>query len=383
MARFLGLGNGSDGVINLSSYTPLSYSCSGSSGSYSLTATGSFSAGQRLFIIQSRGSGVGEYEDNQVVSYSPGTVSLLFPLEHTYTDSGASQAQVIIVKQASGVNGSITVPAWNGDVGGVFVMACNGIFNGSVNASGSGYRGASAIDPWLDAQRADGKHGEGYQGTNYNVDATVAYVSNAGSGGGGAYNNNADAGSGGGGGGHATAGTNGNIGHSTNGSGPGGGGGTVGVANLTSLYFGGGGGSGSTAYNTDENGGVHSGAGGNGGGIIVVYAGSFSSSASLVASGNNGGSASSADAGYAGGGGGGAGGSILIKGRSVAVGTSKILAGAGDRGSGGDMVFNSWGGYGGVGRIRIEACSLSGTTNPGASTAIGGHNYCGVLAGMI
>lgn len=382
MARFLGLGNGSDGAVSLSSYTPLKYSCSGTSGSYSLTATGSFVTGQRLFIHQSRGTGVGGYEDNQVASYSSGTVTLVHPLEQTYTDSGASQAQVLIVKEASSVTGSITIPAWDGDIGGVFVIACNGTFSGTITATGRGYRGASAIDPWLDNQRADGKHGEGYQGTNYNVDATVAYASNAGSGGGGAYNNNAAAGSGGGGGGYATSGTNGNIGHSTNGSGPGGGGGTVGVSTLTSLYFGGGGGSGSTAYNTDENDG-HSGAGGSGGGIIVVYSGVLSSSASLLASGSDGGDASQTKGGYSGGGGGGAGGSILVKGRSVVIGSSKILAGGGDRGSGGDLVFNSWGGYGGVGRIRVEACSLSGTTNPGASTSIGGHNYCGILTGMI
>ena len=365
MPRFLGLGNGSDGVIDLSSYTPLSYSCSGSSGSYSLTATGSFSAGQRLFIIQSRGSGVGEYEDNQVVSYSPGTVSLLFPLEHTYTDSGASQAQVIIVKQASGVNGSITVPAWNGDVGGVFVMACNGIFNGTVNASGRGYLGGQ--DGWYYGTNQWGRQGEGTPGPRGG--ATTAANGN---GGGGAYMRDGDTnaeGQGGGGGGYGTAGQNGKWYINENYYGLGGN--IVGTETLSSLYFGGGGGGGGMGDGTPT---TSRGWGQPGGGIIVVYTNSFSSSASLITNGVDGNSAD----GDQGGGGAGAGGSVLMKARSVSIGSSKITANGGARGAEG-----SWGGAGGVGRIRIEACSLSGTTSPTASTAIGGHNYCGVLAGMI
>ncbi|OQB04954.1 MAG: hypothetical protein BWY19_01168 [bacterium ADurb.Bin212] len=363
MPRFLGLGNGSDGVIDLSSYTPLSYSCSGSSGSYSLTATGSFSAGQRLFIIQSRGSGVGEYEDNQVVSYSPGTVSLLFPLEHTYTDSGASQAQVIIVKQASGVNGSITVPAWNGDVGGVFVMACNGIFNGSVNASGKGYRGGAR---GLVSTSYWGAQGEGSVGFG-----TTGTTSSNGNGGGGSYTRNTpdSEGQGAGGGGNGTAGQNGNyyieyINFGLGGS-------IVGQADLTTGIFMGGGGGGGGGFDDTA---ASTGPGQPGGGIIVVYTNSFSSSASLITNGVDGNSSD----GDQGGGGAGAGGSVLIKARSAIIGSSKITANGGARGAEG-----SWGGAGGVGRIRIEACSLSGTTNPSASTAIGGHNYCGVLAGMI
>lgn len=369
MPRFLGLGNGSDGVINLSSYTPLSYSCSGSSGSYSLTATGSFSAGQRLFIIQSRGSGVGNYEDNQVVSYSPGTVSLLFPLEHTYTDSGASQAQVIIVKQASSVNGSITVPAWNGDVGGVFVMACNGIFNGSVNAYARGFMGGQS-DPY------DGKYGENHLAPSGGGYQTDLYGINWGNGGGGGHGSNCtdctNEHGNGAGGGNGTPGGNGTRypgdvwgGHDPYG------GTTSGNANLTNMTFGGGGGG---------TGNVNNGAlwfrhdameGANGGGIIVVYAGEIVSSALLNANGGEAREREDARMGY---GGNGAGGSILVKARKVSIGSSRILATGGTYGPGG---------YGGVGRIRIEACSLSGTTNPGASTAIGGHNYCGVLAGMI
>lgn len=367
MARFLGLGNGSDGAVNLSSYTLLKYSCSGTSGSYSLTATGSFVAGQRLFIHQSRGTGVGGYEDNTVASYSSGTVTLVHPLERTYTDSGDSQAQVLIVKEASSVTGSITVPAWDGNVGGVFAIACSGTFNGTVDASGNGYRGSNgSTDNWggnpQNAPLTYGYYGEGTTGaigtqTNNNANGNGA----------GASSNGTDvqhhcAGSGGG---HATDGTQGGR-YSSNGYG-GYGGGSVGVATLTSLFFGGGG-SGARGHQSETYGN-----GGGGGGIIVVYTNHFSSTAQLTANGASG------TAGKDVGGGGGAGGSILIKATTASIGTSKVTASAGS----GNTSGNPDAGNGAVGRIRIEACSLSGSTSPGASTSVGGHNYCGILTGMI
>jgi len=357
-SRFLGLGNGSDGVIALGSYTPLKYTCSGSSAASSLTATGTFSAGDRLFIHQSRGTGAGYYEDNRVASYTTGTITLVHPLEHTYTDSGNSQAQVLVVKEASSVTGTITAPAWDGNVGGVFIIACNGVFNGIVSANAKGFRGG------IGASDYDGYQGEGYPGYGVKTSPTNRTANGNGAGGASGSNNTSKQMPGGGGGGHAVAGTIGND-PASQGT-PGAAGGAIGTATLTSLYFGGGGGGGAGRHG----GGVtwwDGGTGGTGGGIIVVYANSFSSTASLIMNGANGGVGETGDSGA---GGGGAGGSGLMKCVKGTIGSSKITATAGTGGA-------SEAGAGAAGRIRIESCSLSGTTSPTASTATGGHSYCG------
>jgi hypothetical protein len=353
--RYLGIGNGKDGVVALGSYTPLKYTCSGTSGASSLTATGTFAAGDRLFIIQSRGTGVGAYEDNRVASYATGTVTLVHPLENTYTDSGASQAQVLIVKEASEVTGSLTVDAWDGDDGGVFAIACSGTFSGTVTASGKGYRGGAVPGGYT-----RGASGEGTSGASVANTATA----NGNSGGGGGQNTANPYCGDGGSGGHASSGTTsgGPTGY------PGYGGASVGQATLTSLYFGGAGGSGGTTYDANIGG-----VGGASGGIIVVYSGSIISSASLVSNGGNGGNGGSGG----GGGAGGAGGSILVKSKTVDV-SGTITASAGTGGTSG-YVYSSGGRApsGSVGRIRIESCSVSGTTSPSASESTGGHDYCG------
>lgn len=363
MPRFLGLGNGSDGVVNLSSYSVIVASCSGTSGTTTLTATGSFSAGQRLFIHQSRGAGAGSYEDNRVASYSAGTITLVHPLENTYTDSGASQAQVVVVKEASSVTGSIIVSPWDGNVGGLFPIACNGVFSGTINANGKGYRGGRAgQDPNGSTQdNITGEQGEGTSG------ASARSTSANGNGAGGGYAPSPINGEGGhgAGGGYATAGSSGTTRPSASTSI---GGGAVGQAEITSLYFGGGGSGG--GFGDAENLPLSSsGGGGAGGGAIVVYANKITSSASLTANGNNG----QSEAADQGAGGGGAGGSILIKSVNSDV-SGTITASAGTGGNGGN---------GSVGRIRIESCGVTGTTSPTASTSIGGHSYCGGSAFLL
>jgi len=359
MARFLGLGNGKSGVIALGSYTPLKYSCSGTSGATSLTATGSFSAGDRLFIHQSRGTGVGKYEDNRVASYATGTVTLVHPLENTYTDSGASQAQVLIVKEASTVTGSITVPAWDGNVGGVFAIACNGVFNGTVSANAKGFTGGAAVAGVVGGSGNAGKQGEGSTAAG----GTASTSANTNGGGGGGVG--AD------GGGAGAAGSNGGAGQGTGGTK----GTALGQAAITSLYFGGGGGSG--AGESNDNDGPHtSGKGGIGGGAIVIYAREIASTAQITANGGDGGTFSgNTGVDSAGTGGGGAGGSILLKTVKTTVGSSKVTAAKGDGPA--NAYSGGAGGDGAVGRIRIESCSVSGTASPAASESTGGHTYCG------
>jgi len=366
MARYLGHGSGRDGVVNLNTYTPVNVSCSGTLGSTSLSATGSFSAGDRLFIIQSRGTGVGSYEDNQVLSYVTGTITLVHPLENNYTDSGNSQAQVIVVKEASSVTGSFTVPAWDGDKGGLFVMACSGTFAGTVNADGKGYRGGrSGANPDVDNQ--DGEQGEGTAGSQ-----SRSSSANGNGGGGGTERSTNEQGNGGGGGGHAGSGTDGAKYISSGGGLAGSGGSSVGSADLSSgLFFGGGGGGGGFGDFAPSP--TGNGNGGNGGGIIVIYTNELSSSAQLTASGNQGQSGN----GDQGAGGGGAGGTIFIKAKSADIGTIFSLGTSAAGGTSGG------GGNGSAGRIRVEACSITGTTSPTASESEGGHSWCGLLGGMI
>ena len=205
MARFLGIGSGSSGIIALGSYTPVNVTCSGTSGATSLSATGSFSAGDRLFIHQTRGTSAGVYEDNRVASYSTGTITLVHPLENTYTDSGASQAQVVVVKEASSVTGSYTIPAWDGDTGGLFVMACSGTFAGTVDATEKGFRGG-----------AGQSSNSGYQGEGSGGAGSVAATANGNGGGGGqrsstsdgSFSNDVGSGGAGGGGGGSIQGYN-------------------------------------------------------------------------------------------------------------------------------------------------------------------------------
>jgi hypothetical protein len=294
-----------------------------------------------------------------------GTISLVHPLENTYSDSGDSQAQVVVVPQATGVSGSLTIPAWNGDTGGLFVIACNGVFSGTINANGKGYRGGVGNTSF------EGRAGcgENTSGASQNLQDSNS------SGGGGGANGVSTGGDGSGaGGGHGSSGENGQRQDHINGgdSKPNGGKGglTTGAANLSTLTFGGAGGAG---------GGGTGGAGktgGNSGGIIVVYAKSISTSTELRANGNNGldgqniGSTDDLVASGAG-----SGGSILIKSQYFNAGSGKITASGATGGAA--TPSSEKGGDSGVGRIRIESCSISGTTSPSASTSTGGQSYCG------
>lgn len=365
MPAFLGYGNQSVGALNLSTYTPLQYSATATTGSNSISCTGSFNTGDIIRITQMRGTNAGQTEEHQVASYTTGTITTVHPLTYTYTDSGASQAQVIVVPQASVVTGTLTVPAWDGNVGGIFQVKC-GVFNGVINANGKGFRGGASVSGVVGGSGQNGKQGEGYLAAG----GTQSSSANGSGGGGGIEGEGGD---GGGGGGYAVAGTEG--GKRLTATGGGAGGLSAGLADLTSgIFMGGAGGSGGGEAN--DNLGPHlSGAGGNGGGIIIVDAINFLNTAELYSNGSNGGVGGKSDDG-SGSGGGGAGGTILVRSISPSIGSSKVTASAG---TGGAAIVPQCGkgGNGSVGRIRIESCSLSGTTSPTASTQTGGHAYCG------
>jgi hypothetical protein len=363
MRQFLGFGDGSDGILDISVDTteaPIDASCSGTSGSRSLSATNtSFAAGQKIFIWEVRGTGVGAWELNTIESYVAGTITCVHPLDNTYTDSGASQAQVRVVPQYSSVNvqagKTYSAKAWDGNVGGALVFMCSGNMTipGTLSVGGKGYKGGQATS-------TNGWSGEGSTGAS--VQQTAA---NDTGGGGGAmgFDPGDFEGAGGGGGSHSSVGTVGKsisavVGAAATT--------LVGQADLTTLFPGGGGGS--NGANRSGSNGV---AGGGGGGALIAFVGgTVTVTGSITANGANG-TQNITD--FYSGSGGGAGGSILIKTGSTVLGSSLVTA---TGGTGGTSNNKGTGGTGGTGRIRIEACSVSGTTNPAASSVEGGHDWC-------
>lgn len=350
-------GNGSDGAYSSAGNAtdaPVDSSCSGTSGATSLSATNvSFAAGKPILIHQSRGTGAGNWELNQIASYVAGTITTVSPLKNTYTDLGASQAQVIQLKQYSsftqGSGHTLTVKAWNDDVGGIIAFLCNGTttITGTISAAGAnaidnssgaggegiGFDGGRRVFAWSAAYQGHGTSGAGTTSTSAN-----------GNGGGGSFaTSNPSGGGSGGGGGNGTAGANGVNIPGVTGT-PGTGGSTAGSASLVTAVFGGGGG-GSNRADYDPP------AGGAGGAIVFIFTKDITVTGSVNLDGGNGGT----QHGYSGGG---AGGSCLIKAQTATLGTNKVTAAAGSAGS-------SYGGAGGVGRIHLDYLALyTGTTSP-------------------
>lgn len=343
-------GSGSDGAgsINTSTDAPIDSAATGTSGATSLSATnGSFAAGQLVLIIQTVGTGAGNWELNKISSYVAGTITLAYALQNTY----AAGAQVIVIKQYSSyvVNSgqTLTAKAWNGTVGGVVVVMCNGTITitGNITGAAKGHSGGgqtAATDQ------------SGTQGSSYNGAGGVTTAANNGGGGGGIrhlagqYNPSS-----GGGGGYGAAGStavqNGNAGTM------GVGGGTYGVAGLTSLHLGSGGGSGGSKSGFGGRGGI-------GGGIVFLIGKTITITGAINANGEAGQPGSGSGDGDGGAGGGGSGGSILLKGGSLTLGSS-LLASTG--GAGNTLPVYSDSGPGGAGRIHADyATSISGTTNP-------------------
>lgn len=328
-------GDGSDGALTISSNTteaPIDSSCSGTLGTTSLTATNaSFAAGQKILIHQSRGTGAGQYEINEISSYTAGTITTTSPLDYTYTDSGASQAQVRVLKQYSSVtiNTSITytAKAWDGNVGGIIGWLCNGTttITGTLTTAGKGYLGGASST------------GAANQGESYSGAGTASSSANGGGGGGGNVGN-------GGGGGFVTGGAGqvGNNNNGTDGSAPGG-------DDLdTAFYLGSGGGGGGHPTSAS--------AGGAGGGSVLIITKNYTMTGAIALTGlGSSGSVYRC-------GGGGSGGACLIKAQTAVLGTNLITAAGGTGATGLDA---SKGGNGSTGRIHLSySASYSGTTTP-------------------
>jgi hypothetical protein len=352
----LPFGDGIDGDYNSSSIPTMTYrSCSGSSGSTTLTlGSAGFSNGDLILIHQTRGTGAGQWEINKIVS-GGGTTSLTLQtaLQYTYTDSGASQSQVVKIPRYNNVtcpSGTWTVPSWNGDTGGILVLAAKGTvtITGTINATGVGFQAGAQVS----GADVGGQQGEGTSGGGGGTSSSA----NGNGGGGGGTGSGLDGGAGGGGGGNGTSGQNGGAGQQPSG---GAGGATAGSSDLTVAVFGGGGGSGSAGRNGSNIGY----AGGPGGGAIFIFAKTINITNSITINGTNGANATTNNGG---GGGGGSGGSFLIACNTATLNSSLVTAVGGTGGTAGTSNGgNRQGGNGGVGRIALHySGSYSGSTNP-------------------
>jgi hypothetical protein len=345
-------GNGSDSNLVISADTtdaPIDSACTGTTGSNSLSATNaSFASGQEILIHQTQGTNAGTYMRNKIISYTAGTITLDQALNITY----GTGAQVLVLKQYVNVTVNSgktwTAKAWNGTVGGILGFLCNGTFtnNGIISASAKGFRGTKT-------RISDTSVHIGIQGEGYSSVGSATTSANTIGGGGGNENTETDRKPGGGGGGYATIGTNGTKTGSREIVGIGGE--TVGISNLTSLFFGGGGGQG--AYY----GGVSSTSvqAGSGGGIVFIYGSDTINNGYIYSNGENGSTSIPA----VGGCGAGAGGSVLIKCQTATLGTNLITVSGGIGGTG----YNEEGsgGNGGIGRIHVDYyTSVTGTTTP-------------------
>ncbi len=295
-----------------------------------------FNVGDKVLIIQMQGTtmnetntavfgtldeaddinGTGLYETNEIIAKSSTTITLRFALLNNYDPEGGLQLVSIPVYEnaAVGVNATVTAKAWDGETGGIIALEVTGelIVDGTIDASGSGFRGGKAnniqidscasvaflgpissyysgLDNWRGAEKGEGiaRYVEGKEA------GRGAQIN----GGGGANTHQA----GGGGGAHHTLGGSGgeleSLGACKGGF-PGIGG--FNLLDVSERIFLGGGGGGGHGLSDATN-------GGNGGGIIMITANRIGGDGTITARG-----ADAAMASQEGAGGGGAGGTILL-----------------------------------------------------------------------
>jgi hypothetical protein len=382
MEHFLGLGNGSDGFVTLTSHSPIDASCNGTAGTTTVNATNaSFAAGQYIKIIQMRGGNYGKMEINKIASYSAGVITTLNPLQYTYTNSGSDRAQVIVMPQYSGVviSSSFSIKAWNDLVGGHLTFLCTGrVINNSgvtVNGVGRGFRGGNRETTGSSPTNAEqGDSPTGAPGYSQSPN---------GLGGGGARDNGGGRGSSGGGAGNASTGNNGGSGDGQQG--PGIGGSAIDTTSFLSRLIMGAGGGGGIGPGGNDRGGF----GGPGGASFDIYCYEFVNNGTWDISGQIGntnsqyGSYTDANDPNVGGsqgsgGGGGSGGD----GRITCVkftNNGGIYSVGGIGGHSNNNPPNPRGGNGSVGLLNIRCCSYTnnGSISPTPILQIGGHPFCG------
>ncbi|WP_223636389.1 Ig-like domain-containing protein [Corallococcus sp. EGB] len=415
----LGLGNGHNGALTvnaantvINTYTRLTATAPVGQTFVNVTDTTGFAVGDLVMIYQSTGysgafnsgdAGPFDFTSNAVGNWQFVRVTALTATRLTFTGApltaaftgGTSatairtSAQAIRVPEYTTVTinagASIVARPWssadiNDNLGGVVVFLATGTVtnNGTISATGAGFRGAEYFNgdgdncpaTALDRANPEGAmKGEGPVPARYKpptVFSQVATLSGRGNilnaGGGGVCHN-----SGGGGGGNGGAGgiggrtwTGDNGGASASRAVGGLPGGKMLFSPATRALFGGGGGSG---HGNDDVGG----GGGNAGGIVFVRGAALSGTGSITADGVAGGNSQNDAAG-----GGGAGGTISLRftGALACTGTGALSA---KGGNGGNSTFvespHGTGGGGGGGNIHMQAASYSCPASVAGGTA--------------
>ncbi|MFP2899155.1 adventurous gliding motility protein AgmC [Corallococcus sp. 4LFB] len=413
-----GLGNGHDGALTvnaagtiINTYTRLTQPAGVNATSVTVTDTTGFNVGDLVMLYQSTGftgavsSGapgpfnfaatpVGNWQFVRLTDVTDEQLTFTgMPLTTAFTGGNDDEegirtsAQAIRVPEYTNVTinagASIVAQPWssvdiNDNVGGIVIFFATGTVtnNGTISASGAGFRGAEYFNGDGDACPADSydlenpegaMKGEGPVPARYKpptVFLQTAEISGRGNilnaGGGGICHN-----SGGGGGGNGGAG---GIGGRTWAEEPAparavGGlpGGQMLFAPATRVLFGGGGGVRSMA-NNDRGGG-----GGNAGGIVFVRGAALAGTGSITADGLSGGNSQNDAAG-----GGGAGGTISLNFTgALSCGALGTLSANG--GKGGDSTFeespHGTGGGGGGGNIFLQGTSLACDTSVAGGAA--------------
>jgi flagellin-like protein len=356
------VGDGSDGSLTVSSgdqivnvYAFLTGNENAEETTITVSSASGFAEDDEILLIQMQNSSGGEagtYEFKHISSIMGNDITLTSSLDNSYYSGSfdsvdATASQIVRVPQYTSVSidsgSSITAPAWDGYAGGIVVFRAETVTisaGGSIDVSEKGYRGG-AYGP---SNNLDGYQGESYIGKGI---------------GGGGYGvgkmNNAGAG------GSYICGGGGEYGGGATDSDPWTGSGDTyarkgevyGVADLTKIFLGSGGGGQWNGNDPDPS------DGGDGGGIIIIYANLIvAPTDGFLALGEttNGIQYGS----YSYGSSGGAGGSIFLYARTIQGGTNFCRA----IGGSGNHFPDRAGGDGGVGRIRLDYDTLTGTTTP-------------------
>jgi hypothetical protein len=330
--------------------------------------------GDTILILQMQGGTFpGTYEQQTVASISGNTISFLPGLQNSYVSGNpgvaAPNASVTQVLRVSKYLGNITVPSgatvspnpWQGKSGGVVAMQAGGniTVTGTITTTGYGFTGGlpggTLYCGSMPTQTSN-------SGESYNGLGSLTPNPNDGAGGGGNSGQCAISCPGGGAGAsHSTLGGAGANYSSTvfgiNGN-------MYGRVDLARVVLGSGGGAGGS-HDTQTGA-----AGGNGGGIIFITGNQVTVTGSISADGGAAGSATSPG----GGGGGGSGGSILLSANTATVGTNLISAAAGAYGTGCNNGY-----AGGLGRVEINAPTVSGSTTPSYANRLGTSYLSGII----
>jgi len=319
-------GDGGDGALSATGATALNSviidvdaSSAAAQAILNVSDESSFSAGDKVFIHQSQGTGAGLWEIATISSTGSTTLIMDANLKNSYAATGA---QVMKIPEYTTVDfktgASLTADAWDGTTGGIAILyASQGVTieqGVTLSLSEQGFRAAAAY----------GTQGEGEDGTG-----SQAVTTANGLGGGGAWGN-----VGGAGGLHII---DANTSYRTA------------TDNNLIMLFGGAGGGGE---------GAGDGLGGNGGGILIIISPWIWNAGTITSNGEAG---AIGDGGS--GGGGGAGGEIWFFSEQILnITTPSVIAGVGGDTSGGDK------GGGGGGHALIGSV---GVTDDGGAGSVG------------